>query len=99
MKMWKQTLEVVMKPFELPSATPPAGFNWPCEIQHQEMLPSLGNPAAMSCFFKGFRSVALRPTLSRGLPFSSKNYINNLFILGYATCVNDMGHQRKAGDR
>jgi hypothetical protein len=50
MEMWKQTLEVVMKPFELPSATPPAGFNWPCEIQHQEMLPSLGNPAAMSCF-------------------------------------------------
>jgi hypothetical protein len=50
MEMGKQTLEVVMKPFELPLATPPAGFTWPCEIQHQEMLPSLGNPAAMSCF-------------------------------------------------
>ena len=41
------------------------------EMQHVEMLTSLGNPAAVSHKIAGLRPEALRPRLSTGLPFSS----------------------------
>ena len=63
-------LEVVRKPFELPSATPPTGFSWPREIQHMRCCLRLATPLPYPVF-RGVRPVALRPTLSRGLPFSS----------------------------
>ena len=36
--------------------------------------------------------MALRPTLSRGLPFSSKNYCNEIVIVKLCCRVNDVGH-------
>ena len=42
--------------------------------------------------FRELRPVALRPTLSRGLPFSSKNYCNEIVIVKLCCRVNDAGH-------
>ena len=36
--------------------------------------------------------MALRPTLSRGLPFSSKNYCSEIVIVEGGRIVNDVGH-------
>jgi hypothetical protein len=52
----------------------------PSEMQPWGVLPSLGSPAAFSVSLPGLRPVALRPTLSSGLPFRA-SFIRRLALL------------------